>query len=335
MAVSTTQSDDVRRTFSRHDALTGYRLENRMEARNPYAALAGLSDDLSRLATAVAPHLVLIEAGRRRPATGTVWRDGVVVTSAHVIRDTEHMRTIGPGGDPLAATLAGWDLASDLAVLKVEQLRGPDLSLQADLRAIQVGELVVALAGISKTPTARLTMVSGVGRLELLRRGSRRGDVIELDLEPFSGFSGGPLVDSRGSIVAINTAGLVRGAALALPRDFVSPIVDELLARGRIAHPVRVPSADRDHGATGSGLLVHSLEADGPAERAGLMVGDILISIEGRSLDTALRLLEELGGERVGESVVLGVIRGGNRIEITVVIGERPQRTAGRGCRSR
>lgn len=314
-----------------------------MEARNPYAALAGLSDDLARLATAVAPHLVLIEAGRRRPATGTVWRDGVVVSSAHVIRDTEHMRTIGPGGDPLAATLAGWDLASDLAVLKVEQLRGPDLSLQADLRAIQVGELVVALAGKSKTPTARLTMVSGVGRLELLRRGSRRGDVIELDLEPFSGFSGGPLVDSRGSIVAINTAGLVRGAALALPRDFVSPIVDELLARGRIArgylgigvHPVRVPSADRDHGATGSGLLVHSLEADGPAERAGLMIGDILISIEGRSLDTALRLLEELGGERVGESVGLGVIRGGNRIEITVVIGERPQRTAGRGCRSR
>jgi len=314
-----------------------------MEDQNPYAALADLSDDLSRLTTAVAPHLVLIEAGRRRPATGTVWREGVVVTAAHAIRDTEHMRAIGSGSAPLAATLAGWDLASDLAVLKVDQLTGPSLSMQADLRAMLVGELVVALSGSSNAPVARLTMVSGVGRLEPLRRGGRRGDVIELDLEPFSGFSGGPLVDSRGNIVAINTAGLVRGVALALPLELVSSVVDELLARGRIArgylgigvHPVRVPSADRDRGATGSGLLVHSMEVDGPAERAGLMVGDILISIEGRSLDTPLRLLEELGGERVGESVVLGVIRGGNSIEITVVVGERPQRTAGRRCRSR
>jgi len=314
-----------------------------MEDQNPYAALADLSDDLSRLTTAVAPHLVLIEAGRRRPATGTVWREGVVVTAAHAIRDTEHMRAIGSSSAPLAATLAGWDLASDLAVLKVDQLTGPSLSMQADLRAMLVGELVVALSGSSNAPVARLTMVSGVGRLEPLRRGGRRGDVIELDLEPFSGFSGGPLVDSRGNIVAINTAGLVRGVALALPLDLVSSVVDELLARGRIArgylgigvHPVRVPSADRDRGATGSGLLVHSMEVDGPAERAGLMVGDILISIEGRSLDTPLRLLEELGGERVGESVVLGVIRGGNSIEITVVVGERPQRTAGRRCRSR
>ena len=314
-----------------------------MEDQNPYAALAGLSDDLSRLATAVAPHLILIEAGRRRPATGIVWRDGVVVTTAHAIRDTEHMRAIGPDSAPLAATLAGWDLASDLAVLKVDQLTGPDLHLQTDLRAMQVGELVVALAGSSNAPVARLTMVSGVGRLEPLRRGSRRGDVIELDIEPFSGFSGGPLVDSRGNIVAINTAGLVRGVALALPLVLVSSVVDELLARGRIArgylgigvHAVRVPSADRDRDVTGSGLLVHSLEAGGPAERASLMIGDILISIEGRSLDTPLRLLEELGGERVGESVRLGVIRGGNSIEITVIVGERPQSTAGRRCRGR
>src|SRR4030095_5133287 len=187
--------------------------------------------------------------------------------------ETEHMRPFGPHPQPLAATLAGWDLASDLAVLKVVELTGPDLSMQGDLRAMQVGELVVALAGSSKAPAARLTMVSGVGRLEPRRRGSRRGDVIELDIEPFSGFSGGPLVDSRGNIVAINTAGLVRGVALALPLDLVSPVVDELIARGRIArgylgigvHPVRVPSADRDRVGAGSGLLVHSLDSDVPA----------------------------------------------------------------------
>jgi S1-C subfamily serine protease len=314
-----------------------------MEDRNPYTALAGLSDDLSRLATAIAPQLVSIEAGRRRFATGTVWRDGVVVTTAHAIRDTEHMRVIGTGDTPLVATLAGWDLASDLAVLKVEQLTGPDLSAQGDLRAIRVGELVVVLSGSSKEPAARLRMVSGVGRLEPLRRGTRRGNVIELDLAPFPGFSGGPLVDSRGRIVAINTAGLARGAALALPLDLVLPVVEELLTRGRIArgylgigvHPVRVPGADQAGGGASSGLLIHSLETGGPAERAGLLVGDILVSIQGRSLDTPLRLLEELGGERVGESVRLGVIRGGNGIEISAVVGERPQRMAGGRCRGR
>jgi S1-C subfamily serine protease len=312
---------------------------NRMEDRNPYAALAGLSDDLSRLATAIAPNLVSIEAGRRRFATGTVWRDGVVVTTAHAIRDTEHLRVIGASDTPLAATLAGWDLASDLAVLKVEQLTGPDLSVQGDRRAINSGELVVALAGSSKEPVTRLTMVSSVGRLEPFRRGPRRGDVIELDLAPFPGFSGGPLVDSRGRIVAINTAGFARGVALALPLDLVSPVIDELLTRGRIArgylgigvHPVRLPGAEQDR----RGLLVHSLEAGGPAEQAGVLVGDILVSIQGRSLDTPLRLLEELGGERVGESVRLGVIRGGNSIEISAVVGERPQRTAGRRCHGR
>jgi S1-C subfamily serine protease len=298
---------------------------------------------LSRLAAAIVPHLISIEAGRRRFATGTVWRDGVVVTTAHAIRDTEHMRVIGAGDTPLAATLAGWDLASDLAVLKVDQLTGPDVSAQDDLRAIRVGELVIVFAGGSKEPAARLTMVSSVGRLEPLRRGPRRGNVIELDIAPFPGFSGGPLVDSRGRIVAINTAGLARGVALALPLDLVTPIVDELLTRGRIArgylgvgvHPVRLPDADRDRASARSGLLVHSLEADGPAERAGLMVGDILVSIQGRRLDTPLRLLDELGGERVGESVRLGVIRGGNSIEISAVVGERPQRMGGRRCRSR
>jgi S1-C subfamily serine protease len=310
-----------------------------MEDRNPYAALAGLSDDLSGLATAITPHLVSIEAGRRGCATGTVWRDGVVVTTAHAIRDTEHMRVIRADDTPLTATLAGWDLASDLAVLRVEQLTGPDLSTSGDRRAIRVGQLVVALAGSSKEPVARLTMVSSIGRLEPLRRSTRRANVIELDIAPFPGFSGGPLVDSRGRLVAINTAGLARGVAFALPLDFVSVVVEELLTRGRIArgylgigvHPVRVPGADQDR----RGLLVHSLEAGGPADQAGLWVGDILVSIEGTPLDSPLRLLEELSGERAGESVRLGVIRGGNSIEISAVVGERPQRTAGRRCHGR
>ncbi|HKC42707.1 MAG TPA: PDZ domain-containing protein, partial [Burkholderiales bacterium] len=83
------------------------------------------------------------------------------------------------------------------------------------------------------------------------------------------------------------------------------------------------------------GLLVHSLEPGGPAARAGALVGDILVSVEGRSLGSPEQLVGELSGARVGESVRMGVIRGGNSIEIPVVVGERPARDAGRHCRGR
>ncbi len=317
-----------------------------MEGSSSYAALAALSDDLSRIAAAIAPRVVTIDTGRRRSATGTVWRDGVVVTTAHAIRDTEHLHVVGQGNGRRAATFGGWDLGSDLAVLKVEGLKGAEsASAAGEAQPLRVGELAVVLAGGVGGPSARLTMVASVGRLERLRRGAggSGGGVIELDIAPFAGFSGGPLVDTHGRIVAINTAGLVSGVALALPLDAVSRVVDELLVRGRIARgylgvgvqPVRVPRPANAGGDARSGLLIHSIEAGGPAAAAGALVGDILVSIEGSPLDTPMRLLEELGGERVGQSVRLGVIRGGNSNEITVVVGERPQRSGGRRCHAR
>jgi S1-C subfamily serine protease len=317
-----------------------------MEAETPYPALSALSEDLVRIADAIAPRIVTIDVGGHWTATGTVWRDGVVVTTAHAMRDTEHLRVIAHGQAPAAAIFGGWDLASDLAVLKVEGLKGPDPG-EADgeaARAVRTGQLAVVMAGAGPNgPRARLAMVTAVGPLARTRRGTRLARVLELDIAPFPGYSGGPLLDARGRIVAINTAGIARGMALALPVDLVSAMIDELLVRGRVARgylgvgtqPVRIGRAGTADATDARGLLVHSLEPGGPAERAGALVGDILVSIEGRSLGSPEELVGELGGTRVGESVRMGVLRGGNSVEIPVVVGERPARTAGRHCPAR
>ena len=315
----------------------------------PYTTLAALSDDLIGIVTAVAPRIVTIDAGGRRLATGTVWRDGIVVTTAHAMRDPEHLRVTTDKGETLDASFGGWDLGSDLAVLKIEGLTHAELATDesGSQREVSVGQLAVVLAGGREQPAARLTMIAGVGRVERLRRGARLGHVIELDLAPFSGYSGGPLVDSGGRLIGINTAGLIRGAALALPVDFVAKTIDELLTHGRVARgylgvgmqPVRVTkegqSSEPDRPRETGGLLIHALESDGPAEKAGILVGDILVNIDGASLNTPARLLEALGSRKVGDSIRLGVRRGGHDTEITMAVGERPQRTAARRCHGR
>jgi S1-C subfamily serine protease len=316
-------------------------VEPAMEDPNPYSALTALSDDLARITDALAPRMVTIDVGGRWTATGTLWRDGVVVTTAHAMRDTEHLRIVPHEGAPQPAVFGGWDLGTDLAVLKVEGLEVAD-PIGADVQAacaVRTGQLGVVIAGgAGGTSRARLTMVAGVGRIARLRRGARLARIIELDLAPFPGYSGGLLIDTRGRVVAINSAGIVRGAALAMPIDVVSPVIDALVVRGRVSrgylgvgtYPVRSSRGDGADAAGGKGLLVHSLEPGGPAERARVLVGDILVSIEGRPLASPEQLVEELGGERVGESVRLGVNRGGNSIEIPVVVGERPERSRGR-----
>ena len=316
-----------------------------MTEQIPFPALGALAADLAGIADAIAPRMVTIGVGGRWTATGTVWRDGIVVTTAHAIRDTEHLRVIQHGQPPVAANFGGWDLGTDLAVLKVEGLKASQPT-EADgeaARAVRTGQLAVVLAASGRGgPRARLAMVAAVGPLERLRRGTRLARVFELDLPPFPGYSGGPLADAQGRIVAINTTGIARGVALALPVDLVSPVIDELLVRGRVArgylgvgtHSVRIGRVSAAGEPDARGLLVHSLDRGGPAERAGALVGDILVSIEGTPLGSPEELVGELGGARVGESVRIGVIRGGNNVEIPVVVGERPVRTAGGHCRA-
>ena len=303
-----------------------------------FPALTALSEDLAALVEAVGPRVVSVEVAGRWYATGTVWKDGIVLTTVHALRDSEDLHVISGDGNRHAARLAGWDFATDLALLRADDLSAAHGAI-AEQAVLRAGELVIVLArrGASE-PFARIAFVAGLVSAARGRGRARRERVIQLDLELFRGFSGGPLVDTRGRIVGLNTAGLVRGAALSLPVERVVPLVTELLARGRIARGylgVRMEPVRLGRAAPGSidqtqssGLLINTLESGGPAERAGMLVGDILVSVDGETVEAPENVLERLEGERIGKPVRLGVIRGGTSIEVAAVVGERPERPA-------
>ena len=299
------------------------------------SVLAGLSQDLSSTVELVGRSVVAIHARRRIPSSGVVWRSGVVVTAAHTLARDEDIGITLASGRTTSATLAGRDPATDLAVLRLEDAAVPAVEPggEADL---QVGRLVLALGRPGPQLTASLGIVSAVGGEWRTWQGGRVEHFIRLDLAIYDGFSGGPLVDAGGRVLGINTSGLARAMALALPARTVDRVTDQLLASGRVsrgylglaAQPVQLPDGLRQRlGPAGRlGLVIVNLEPGGPAEAAGLLLGDILIALDGREVGDPADLLAALGAERVGKPVELRLVRGGEPREVAVTVGERPAR---------
>ena len=158
-------------------------------------------------------------------------------------------------------------------------------------------------------------------------RGGRLDRYIRLDLTLFPGSSGGLVIDTAGKAIGIATSVLSRIAGLAIPASTVNRVVDEILERGHVARgylgvglqPVELP----DHH---KGLIVLSLEPEGPAAKAGVLIGDILISLGGAPLNDPADLQTALEAHRVGQNIEAGVLRGGAPRTIAIAIGERPGR---------
>jgi S1-C subfamily serine protease len=299
------------------------------------SVLAGLSQDLSSTVELAGRSVVAIHARRRIPSSGVVWRSGVVVTAAHTLTRDEDIGVTLASGRSTSATLAGRDPATDLAVLRLQDAAVPavEAGSAADL---EVGRLVLALGRPGPQLTASLGIVSAVGGEWRTWQGGRVEHFVRLDLAIYDGFSGGPLVEAGGRVLGINTSGLARAMALALPASTVDRVTDQLLASGRVsrgylglaAQPVQLPEGLRQRlGLSGGlGLVIVNLEPGGPAESAGLLLGDILIALDGREVGDPADLLAALGGERVGKPVELRLVRGGEPRTVAVRVGERPAR---------
>ncbi len=151
---------------------------------------------------------------------------------------------------------------------------------------------------------------------------------MRLDLAIYDGFSGGPLVEAGGKVLGLNTSGLSRAMALALPASTVDRVTDQLLTSGRVrrgylglaVQPVQLPEPLR------LGLVVVKLEPGGPAEQAGLLLGDILTALDGQELGDPADILAALGTERVGKPIEVRLLRGGAPKTIAITVGERPTR---------
>jgi S1-C subfamily serine protease len=291
----------------------------------------GLLAFSDQLATAVqqAGRAVFAVHGRPRvPSTGVHWRSGLIVTANHTVQTDDDLTVTGPDGRSAPATVIGRDSAVDLAVLKVG---ASDVAVAdvGDSDAVRVGHMVLA---VGAGPRASWGVISAIG-VAWSRRSE--GDVFSLDLTLYPGFSGGPLIDMRGSVVGLNTSGASRHRQVAIPAKTVSRAVDAAARHGRIPHaylgvgtqPVRIPPGVRGEGdqAQRTAVIVVDVQAGSPAE-AGLLVGDVVLSLDGTPVTDPLDLRAALRPERIGQRVRMSVIRAGRVLDVDLTIGERPGR---------
>jgi S1-C subfamily serine protease len=293
-----------------------------MESAN---ALLELSNQLAHAVELGELAVVAVHGRPHVPSSGILWRAGVVVTSDHTLQRDEDITVTVAGGDNVPATLAGRDGGTDLAVLRLTG--GADYAAKTVSDAsIKAGNLVLALGRRGKDGvSASFGVVSAVGGAWRTWRGGQVDRFIRPDVNIYPGFSGGALVDVEGRVIGLNTSGLTRGTGVTVPASTVSRVVEELLSRGHVRrgfigvglHPVRLPDGAR-------GLIVLSLEPGGPALQAGVMVGDVVLTLGGEAVIDTDAVQSQLGAERIGKTVVAEIVRGGTRLSISLVPAERP-----------
>ncbi len=293
--------------------------------------LVSLSSELSAIVERVGPSVVRVEARHRLPASGIVWSaDGLIVTADHAVERDESIRIGLANGETAAATVIGRDSTTDIAVLRGEA-RGLEPPAWTEPAGVRVGHLVASLGRPGQTIRATLGMISAVADNWRAPSGAQIERYIQTDAGLARGFSGGPLIDSAGSVVGMNTSGLLRWAALAVPVPTLRRVVDTLVAHGRIrrgyvgigAQPVRLPPGLRAQLGQEAGLLLVSVEPQSPAERGGLLLGDVLLSLGGIAVHHLDDLMSLLTADRIGTTVPARVLRGGAAQDLVVEIGER------------
>lgn len=295
--------------------------------------LAKLSEGLVEAVANAASATVRLAARRRFAASGIVWStDGLIVTANHVVEREDDVVVGFADGRDLPAKLVGRDPSSDIALLKVEQkgLAAAQLAGKNDLR---VGHLVVALGRPSEGGVeASMGIVSAVGGPWRSMHGGLVEGYLRTDVTMYPGFSGGPLIDTLGRLVGLNSSSLGPIASVALPVMAITRIAEALRVGGRVAHgylgvrtqQVVLPAELARILGLQAGLLVMGVEPGGPADQAGVMLGDVLATLAGQPIRDPDELQAQLGGDRVGTAAPLVVVRGGERRELSVTIGERP-----------
>jgi len=297
------------------------------------AALRAHSEAMAAIVDTIGAATVAVLGRRGTVASGVVWKSGLVVTAAHVFRRTPAAVTlVAAGGRSLAATLVGIDSATDLVLFRLAEPEAIAPIAAGDAATIRAGHTVVVVGRSGEGDAiASAGIVNRVGGPWQTWLGGSIDRLIRLDGGVYDGLSGAAVADASGALIGVATAALSRSYGIVVPAATVSRVVDALAAQGRVARPwlgIGAQSVPVESAAPGaaeqSGLLVTALVAGGPAERAGVKIGDIIVRAA-ESAAANLRELRQALAAHVGGIVTLGILRGGAPLDLSAEVGEWPE----------
>jgi len=297
------------------------------------AELIALSNALAQATDRAAASTVAVHTEPRGSSSGVVWRRGVIVTAEHSLRRDEDIQVTLPDGRAVPASLAGRDASTDLAVLKCAEVTSPGEET-IDISSIKPGSLALVVGRTRASgPVAALGAVSLVVAERRAWTGAALAPYIRLDISVQPTAVGGAVIDAHGGLMGIATPRFARFGAIAVPAPTVNRVVDVLLQKGRIPHgylgvglqPVRLPDAlrrtlKRDDK---TAAIVLEVEPEGPAHKAGIVIGDILVALAGHAITRLEDVHGQLGAESIGKSLPIRFIRGGTLQEANIVVAER------------
>lgn len=315
------------------------------------STLQEFSDALADAVASTEKQVVRVEARRRLPASGIVWSGDLVVTAHHVVERNENIRIGLHDNSTVEAELVGRDPNTDLAVLRVKTGSTGFRKAEGTSR---IGHLVMAVGRAGLGLQASLGIINAVGSSEpgsdqeKERPHHRRGGgmsfaysrghsgvmldgAIQSDVVMYPGFSGGPLIDASGRLLGMNTSAVASGASLSIPLGTIARVVEQLSTHGKVRRgflgvslqPMRLTESLASAVGQSTGLLIVATDSNGPAENARLYQGDIIVAIDGQRTRSLDELLALLNGDRVGTTVPVRIIRGGQTQDLNATIAER------------
>ena len=295
--------------------------------------LTNVSNQLADAVQAAGAWTLRVQARRGPPASGIALGADLVLTADHVVDPgREDAIRIGlPDGSEVGASVVGRDAATDIAILRIAS--GSLTAAKAAQQEPRTGALALVVGRPGSQPNASLGLITGLAGPTRTRRGGILERFIQVDAVLYPGFSGGPLIDSEGSVLGMITSGLgFGGPAVAIPWAAAKQVADTIQKHGKVprgylgvgSQPVTLSQQAKElTGGQERGLLVVQVAEAGPAAAAGLLQGDILVRLDGTSVTNADDLQGLLGPDRVGSSVTASVVRGGELRDLNVTVGAR------------
>ena len=297
------------------------------------AELVQFSNALAEATQKAAANAVAVHTESRGSSSGVIWRVGIIVTADHALQRDEEISITLADGRVVPASLVGRDPSTDLAVLKCTEATA-GVQEFGDVASLKPGSLALVVGRTRASgPVAALGVVSLVAAERRSWTGASLTPYIRLDVALQPTAAGGAVVDAAGKVVGVATPRFARFGAISVPAPLVNRVLDTLLQKGHVPRgylgvglqPVRLPEAlrqslKRDQK---TAAIVLDVEPGGPAQKAGIVIGDIFLSLAGRSVARLEDVHSQLSGEAIGKPLTLTFLRGGQLQEATLVAGER------------